>query len=361
MALILTLVHVAIWITLGANVLYLRRGARRAASKKAAPLPSVTVLIPARNEEANLQRLLPSLRAQRYPAGAEFVVYDDGSEDGTWAVLQEAAAEDKRLRPLRGDGPPPGWLGKPHALYQAARQATGARYLFLDADARLEDARALERLVRRFEAEPDDVVLTGLTGLAGGGARLLVSLVPNAILTGLPWPLVRRVRARSLGAVNGQCWMIRAADYRRYKPHERVRGEVLEDVEIGRYLKGEGLTPVLADVQREVAIFMYPGVAEAWQGFRKNAYLILGGTPVTFGLLFVFFLFTFLLAPFFAPWLVFSLYGLKTATDRLTGFPLWVSLLTPVSFVLAVALQLDSAWSHWTGRVAWKGRRVASS
>ncbi len=357
MALALTLVHAAIWATLLANVIYLRRGVRRAVWR--GERPSVSVLVPARNEEENLRRLLPSLRAQAYPE-AEFIVYDDGSEDATWEVLQSAAEEDARLRPLRGQGPPPGWLGKPHALHEAARHATGRVFLFLDADARLEDPGALERLVRRFMAEPGDVVLTGLPRLRGG-APLLVSLVPNALLTGLPWPLVRRMRVQSLGAVNGQFWMLSAEDYRRYAPHECVRQKVLEDVEIGRYLKSEGFTPVLADVQQEISIFMYPGMTEAWRGFRKNAYLILGGTPAAFALLFAFFLFTFLLAPFFAPWLLVSLYGLKTATDRLAGFPLWVSLLTPLSFALAVALQLDSALSHWTGRVAWKGRSVAPS
>ena len=117
---------------------------------------------------------------------------------------------------------------------------------------------------------------------------LLVSLVAHTILGGLPWPLVRRFSAPSLGALNGQCWMIRAADYHRFEPHAHLPDEVLEDVKIGRYLKRKRMTPVLLDVQQEITVFMYRSFGEAWLGFRKNAYLIMGGTPFSFSLVFAF-------------------------------------------------------------------------
>ena len=357
MTLLLYACHAALWSTLLANLWYLRRAAQRAQAPAPDARPSVSVLIPARNEAVNLRRLLPSLSAQDYPA-FEVVVYDDGSEDATGTVLQEHAAQDNRLRPLRGDGPPPGWVGKVHALYQATRAATGEVYLFLDADARFEDASALGRLVASFGALPDrDPLMTGLTRLRGGGL-LLVSLVHNALLTGLPWPLMRRVRARALGALNGQCWMIRAGAYHRHEPHAEMPGEVLEDVQIGRYLKAHGLTPALRDVQSEISVFMYDGFGAAWRGFRKNAYLIMGGTPLWAAFFIAAFALVFVLAPLFSAGLLVSLYGLKLVTDRRTGMPWWVSLLAPLSFALAVALQIDSVANHLTGRATWKGRSV---
>lgn len=351
MTLLLALVHVGLLGVLGANVLYLRASRRRTAP---AARPRLSVLIPARNEEANLRRLLPSLAAQSYP-DFEVIVYDDGSEDGTWDVIQEAG--NARVRGLRGNGPPPGWVGKVHALYQATRHATGRYYLFLDADAELRDAGALQRLVERFAALPPASVMTGLTRLRGGG-MLLVSLVPHVVLVGLPWPLVRRLPAPSLGALNGQCWLLDAATYHRFEPHEALPDEVLEDVQIGRYLKKRGVVPVLVDVQREVSIYMYRDFRDAWRGFRKNAYLILGGTPLRFALLYTYFTATFVLAPLFSPWLLLTLYALKLGTDRVAGLPLPISLAAPLSFLLGAVLQLDSAVSHLTGRVSWKGRRV---
>ena len=356
LALLLALVHAGLLIVLLANLAYLRRGRQE---RTPDVWPSVSVLIPARNEEKNLERLLPSLLAQAYP-DFEVVVYDDGSEDDTWATLQRwGRTSDGRLEALRGTGPPPGWIGKVHALFQATRHARGDLYLFLDADAELLDDGALRRLVGRFAALPQRSVMTGLPRLRGGGA-LLVSLIPNALLTGLPWPLVRRARTSVLGALNGQCWMLPSALYHRYEPHRHLPDEVLEDVKIGRYLVRQGVTPVLRDVQRELAVYMYAGHGAAWQGLRKNAYLILGGRPAPFAFFFAFYLLAFVLAPFFWLGLLFSLYLIKVIVDRVAGFPLWVTALAPLSFTLGALVQLDSALAHFTGRVSWKGRRVAS-
>lgn len=346
--------HALLWLTLLGNLIYLRSHDK---GELLDQLPSVSVLIPARNEARNLRRLLPSLLNQDY-ASFEVIVYDDASEDDTWPMLQ--SVKDERLHTVRGEGPPPGWLGKVHALYQATRPASGERYLFLDADAELHDAGALRRLAERFERLPSNAVLTGLTRLRGAGL-LLVSLVPYTILTSLPWPLVRRVSAPSLGALNGQCWMIGAAAYHRLEPHEHVAGEVLEDVQIGRYLKRHGLTPALVDVQQEVSVHMYPSFRAAWRGFRKNAYLIMGGAPLPFALSFTYFALTYLLAPFVWLPLLGSIYGLKLIIDRRMGFPGWVSALAPASYLLGSALQLDSAFHHLRGRVSWKSRSVGTN
>jgi len=351
---ILAGIHLLIWVTLLANIVYLRRKRTRVSLNQA---PFVSILIPARNEEENLQRLLPSLLEQTYEA-FEVVVVDDGSTDKTWDVLQRA--DDDRLLAVRGDGPPPGWLGKPHACYVAASHANGDRYLFLDADTELRDEEALQRIVARQSALPDDTVATGLPRLRGA-AQILVSLVPNAILTGLPWPLVRLVRIKSLGALNGQCWMVGADRYHAYEPHMAVKDKVLEDVEIGRYFKGEGFTPALLDVRDEITVYMYRSFGDAWRGFRKNAYLILGGSPASFVALYLFFLGTFVLSPLVHPGFLVSIVLLKGTTDRLTRFSPLYALIAPISYLLGSALQLDSAVSHWTGRVSWKGRQVGAA
>ena len=356
-ALILALLHGGLLLILLANLAYLWRGRRRRAPER---LPSLSVLIPARNEEANLERLLPSLLAQTYP-NAEVVVYDDGSEDSTWDVIQRwRARSDGRIQALQGTGPPPGWIGKVHALFQATRQAKGDLYLFLDADAEMQHPDALRHLAERFASLPPDAVMTGLPRLRGGGA-LLVSLIPNALLTGLPWPLVRRLRVATFSALNGQCWLIPAALYHRYEPHEHLPGEILEDVKIGRYLMRQGLAPTLMDVRGEVAVYMYRDLREAWRGLRKNAYLVLGGSPLLFLFFHTFYAFTFVFAPLFALPLLFSLYLIKLLVDRAAGFPLWVTALAPLSFLLGAFVQLDSALAHWTGRVSWKGRGVVPS
>ncbi len=199
-------------------------------------------------------------------------------------------------------------------------------------------------------------MLTGVTSLQPSGAWLLVSLAAHSILMGLPWFLPGRFR--SLGALNGQAWMIGADVYRRLEPHAAVRAEVLEDVKAGRYLRGHGVRAYAAPLAGLVRVRMYDTFGEAWQGFRKNAYLMLGGHPLPFAVLMTVYAGTYLVAPLLLPWLLVPIVVSKAITDRLCGLPLWTSLLAPVSHVFALALGADSAHAHATGRVRWKGRSV---
>ena len=345
-------VHLVLLVTLLVNLRELIHSKPSEASTAALPL--LSVLIPARNEATNLGRLLPELLGQDY-ADFEVIVYDDDSSDGTDEVL--AAHADPRLRVLRGDKVPAGWVGKVHALYRATRMARGKLYLFLDADVRLPTDRSLANLAARYQRLPGRAVLTGLTHLMGSGL-LLVSLVPNAVLTTHPWPLLRRSRIPGLGALNGQCWMLTSALYHAFEPHRAFPDEVLEDVQIGRYLYQNGVIPHLVDVRDEVLVHMYGSFGDAWRGFRKNAYLLMGGHPLPFLFFGGLFFAALVAGPFVHPLFLGSIYLFKLVTDRVARMPGWVTLLAPVSILMALILQWDSAIHHWTNRVEWKGRRV---
>ncbi|MGB3542332.1 glycosyltransferase [Rubrivirga sp.] len=358
-------IHAGVVGVLTANLISFWRDRHRALPTD---LPRVSVLVPARNEEENLQVLLPTLLSQD-GLEVEIVVVDDASEDETRAVLEDHAQPN--LIVVEGDGPPAGWVGKPHALYQAAKRATGDVFVFLDADAQLRDDRALARLVGRWVHNGGDgTALTGLPRyLDRGPAALLTSLVPFAVLAALPIPLVPRTRSSSVSALNGQIWILGAGDYRRLEPHRAVKSDVLEDVMIGRFLKRSGVQLWFQNLGGEVAVTMYQSFGEAWRGFQKNAFLLAGGKPggVATGA-FVFFLLLYSLS-WVVPsllwvggtlglWALATLVGIKLAIDRAGRFPLWVSALAPVTLALGAALQLDSWRAHATGRVAWKGRTV---
>lgn len=317
-------------------------------------LPPITVCIPARNEENNLPVLLPSLLSQTYP-DFNVIVYDDDSEDGTARYL--AQLTDSRIRVIKGSGPPPDWVGKVHALYQATRGVDTPLLLFLDADVELMHSEALETMVRRLESFPEDRVLTALPRFGGRGT-LLVSLVPNAILTALPWFLPASLRTDSMGALNGQCWMIRTEIYRALEPHLAFKNEILEDVTIGRFLKKKGYAPELVDLRNEVTVHMYTSIKESWNGFRKNAYLLLGGHPLLFLGLFLPFALVFTFSPLVSLWMLIPLFLNKALTDRYMGYSVAVTLCAPLTYLLATTLQLDSALHHWFGKISWKNRGV---
>lgn len=339
---------VMVFLNTVANVLYLRRQRR---FEGGIDQPEVAVLIPARNEEKNIVRLLDSLLEQDYPA-ASIHVYDDQSDDRTPEMLADYA--DLGVRIMRGEGPPPGWMGKVNALFMLTRDVQADIYLFLDADTQLMDKQALSRMIGRYQHMDADVA-TGVTHLEGGGA-VLVSLVGSLILSAMPWWLGKHIPASSMAGVNGQCWLIKSATYRALEPHVHVRGQVLEDIHIGRYLHRNGIRPMLMDVQREVAVFMYSDLKDAWSGFRKNAYDIAGGSPIRalvglFGYTMVC-----VVLPFVSPVLWLYLYAIKFTTDRFLGISPGISALAPVSYVLGAAVQVDSAWANWRGTNVWKGR-----
>lgn len=337
-----------------ANLWYLARSRRQTPARAGL---SVSVLVPARDEERNLQRLLPSLLGQR-DVDFEVVVYDDGSTDRTAAVVAESG--DPRVRLLRGTGPPPGWVGKVHALYEASRVASAEALLFLDADTVFTHPGALASLRDRFAALPPQSVLTAVPRFRGGGL-LLVSVVPYALLTILPLLLVRAAHSRYLAALNGQCWMIARSDYLTHQPHLNHPGEVLEDMRIGRYLAGRGVIPQFTDVRDDLEVWMYGGFRDAWRGFRKNAFLLTGGGLLEFAAWFLVYCVIVLAAPVASPLFLIPAFATKLIADRFSRFSPWVSLMMPLSMVLWAGLLLDSATSHWFGRVAWKGRNVAST
>ena len=94
-------------------------------------LPTISILIPARNEEQNLPRCLESLVGQRYPRFT-VTVLDDQSTDRTTEVVQDVARRDSRVRLINGTPPPVGWAGKPWACQQLGMRADGDILLFLE-------------------------------------------------------------------------------------------------------------------------------------------------------------------------------------------------------------------------------------
>jgi hypothetical protein len=333
------------------NVLYLRRHRRPVVAYDG---PLVSILIPARNEGPNLRRLLPTLLAQRYPR-FEVVVYDDDSEDDTAAVA--GGTGDDRVRLVRGSGPPPGWIGKVHALFRATRVIRGEVLLFLDADTELRHPDALGHLMGTFLRLPAPRVMTGLPRLSGGGG-ILVGMIPFSLFTLFPLPLASVGRWPVLGILNGQCWLIDRATYFAHEPHRTHPDEILEDIRIGRYLKRCGAAPHLRDLQQDVAVWMYGDIREAWRGFRKNAYLIAGGHPVAVLVFGTGYVLTCIALPVMTPVALAGLYVTKGIADRFSGFPWWITMLTPIAVMMSFLLLVDSTLTHWRGRVQWKGRRV---
>lgn len=321
-----------------------------------ADLASLTFLIPARDEAENLSELLPLLVGH----GAPVLVFDDESTDGTGDVARRLGAQVIRpTEPLPG-----GWTGKNracHALALAATEAVEARYwVFLDADVRPHGGW-VKRLRTTLAADGRRwPVQTGFSRMAPGAGLepVYLSWVPWSLLASNPFGLVARTGLAHNGFTNGQVTAWRADVYTELWPHQMVRGEILEDVLIGRMLARKGIRVRVLNLSDTLTVRMYRTVGEAWRGMTKNAVDIAGpglGTYIFAALMVVIALGWTLLGPL--AWVGYGLLVLsKVATDRVARLPLWTAPFLPLSLLAAAATLVASAHQRRRGLTAWKGR-----
>jgi len=233
----------------------------------------VSVIVPARNEEANIERAVRSLAAQ---AGrGEILVVDDQSQDRTGEILAKLQGEIAGLRVLRIESLPPGWLGKNYALATAAEQARGDWLLFTDADVEHRPG-SLAALLARAEGEGADL-------LSVSPGQEMPTWWEKAVI-----PLVYVYLARLFGfeevsdprspaaAANGQYILIRREAYARAGGHQAVRAEIIEDVELARRVKTSGGRLLFLRGAEWVRTRMYASFGALWRGWTKNLYLLYG-------------------------------------------------------------------------------------
>jgi glycosyltransferase involved in cell wall biosynthesis len=229
-------------------------------------LRPTSILVPARDEERNLQRTLLGLLKQ--PA-AEILVLDDGSIDGTAAVVDRLSKVDSRLRLLKGSPPPPGWVGKNWACHQLSLQASGQWLVFCDADVRL-SAGAVAALWRQIDAQRADVFSVFPRQEAETlGERLLVPLIDEVLLEFLPHTLLDQP-VPAAAAANGQLLAFSRTAYTTVGGHEAVASEIVEDLALARLARRRGLKLGLALGGDLVRTRMYNGYAATVRGFGKS-------------------------------------------------------------------------------------------
>jgi 4,4'-diaponeurosporenoate glycosyltransferase len=223
--------------------------------------PSVSFVVPARDEAANLPLLLGSLVPQ-LGAGDEIVVVDDHSTDATADAARVGGARVLPAPPL-----PVGWSGKQWACHTGALAAAGEVLVFLDADTRLEPGGAAR--VAALAGQPGLTSVQPFHLVPRWSEQLaaffnVVAMMGTASFT----PLGARVRT---GAAFGPCLVTSAADYRRAGGHEAAPAGVLDDVALAKTFERAGLPVRVLAGRGTVAFRMYPGgLGQLVAGFTKN-------------------------------------------------------------------------------------------
>ena len=237
--------------------------------------PLVSVVIPARDEAASIAETIRRFLDQTYPHLELFVV-DDGSSDGTAEVARRAAGGDPRATVIAGTEPPPGWLGKPWALWQGARPARGELILFADADVRYEPAAVTALVAFRERTGADLVAVMPQAEMRGFWENVLLPQLACFLFRSMPLLLSNRTRLPGLAAGGGVGNLVRRRAYERSGTHEALRDAVIDDVGLARLVRARGGPTRMALADRLVAIRVYHGFREIVAGFTKNMFPLFG-------------------------------------------------------------------------------------
>lgn len=243
--------------------------------------PRISVCVPARNEEANIGRLLQSVCGQSYP-DFELLVLDDQSSDRTPEIIDSLQEKHPyRVKKITGRDKPNDWLGKPWACQQLAGRANGDILLFLDADTKLYPGM-LHQIAGAFHQYNLDVI-TVWPGqeMKSFWEKLIIPLIYYSLVTFLPakyvyrsprWlpPGLRKVFGPYFAAACGQCIGFKTDAYEAIGGHESVKNCIVEDVELAKRAKQLGLTLRMFEGLGSISCRMYQSENEIFNGLRKN-------------------------------------------------------------------------------------------
>ncbi|MDQ6891840.1 MAG: glycosyltransferase [Acidobacteriota bacterium] len=338
-----------------------------------ADAPFLSIVVPARNEARSVEAAMRSLLAQEYPR-FEVIAVEDRSADRTGEILRTLAAADSRLTVVAGVEPPPGWLGKPHALWQGAGRARGELFLFVDADVRYHPQAAAQAVGFLDRTRADLVAFFPRLETEGFWEPVLMANLACTIYFG-PGFLANLDRPRWLAVGSGAGNLVRRTVYEAVGGHETLRASVIDDVRLAVEAKRAGFRVRALVATDRIAVRMYHGFREVCDGFTKNTAFALGGWMGAF-ILFLTLLWILvsvgppavaLAAAFGAPvpardaalaavsWGV--LVAARAALALATKEPIWAALTQPLMSVVWAGILLRSIYHRFVLRsVAWRGR-----
>ena len=345
-------------------------------------LQTLAVIVPARNEAADLPRCLKTLQAQDYPGLQQMIVVNDHSTDDTAAVAKAAASEDARIRLIDAGPLPAGWAGKTNACVSGAGEAGDVQWLcFTDADT-ASDPTLLSCAIR--EARRRDLGLLSLgtlPELVGGWERLVV---PSGFFL---IALTQDVRATADPAnpdakVNGQFLLIRRDVYEATGGFAAVHVSASEDSALARAVKRAGYRIAMLGAEDLIRTRMYPDLPSLWEGLNRQSREITGSAWASLAcaaaglilgwaapLLPAYALSAVLRRQSGSPGIALALalpgslalLGTHLGIARRFRIPLIYGLSFPLSYTVGAAILVNAALQQRTGRLRWKGRTLITA
>jgi len=330
--------------------------------------PPVSIIVPARNEEEHVERALGTLLNLDYD-NYEVIAVNDRSTDRTGEVMDRMASTAEargRLRVIHIAELPQGWLGKAHAMWSAARHATGDWLLFTDADV-LFRPDVLARSMAYAESEAaDHVVLFPRMIMKSPGERIMIAFFQTLFVFGhRPWKVADPKTKDHMGV--GAFNLLRRRVYDAVGSYEALRFEVVDDMKLGKIVKNAGYAQRNVYGADLISLRWVKGAMGMVNNLTKNFFAI-----VSFqwwrALLSAFALAFLNLMPFFGIWLVqgwarlpysvalASIFAIYVGMSWESDIPAYYFVLHPIGAALFVYIMLRSMVLTLTrGGVVWRG------
>lgn len=351
---------------------------RKKEEEEKVQLPPLSVIIPVRNEKNNLEELLPFLVNCRYGGKIEILIIDDESDDGTRQVVERFIEVSDRIRYIEPEGLPAGWLGKTFSLHRGfiSSNQSSKYLLFLDADVRLEEG-AFDSIVHFAEESGADLICALCKPIYKTFSERLI--MPSATSILAPFMRVDRVndpRRREAFAI-GHSILVKRRSLLNAGGFSSIRGEILDDIELARLLKGKGFRIEIASAEDLLKVRMYRDMGGVLSGLAKNGFLLLGKRSFNLLCFSIYIIFAHIL-PFILPFypivrseplpFLLSLLPLgmllfyRRGVNRLSDTPFLFAILHPIGASIYLSIHIYSYFMHTFGKgVRWKGRKVSAA
>ena len=323
---------------------------------------SVAVLLPVRNEAANIVELVATLKEQKGIYDLKFYFLDDNSEDETLALLKREIADDARFTIFAGDPLPEGWLGKPWALEQLRSKVKADYFVNIDADVRLVPLAICAAVNLLIDQELDFLSPYPKQIANSFGERMIQPLLHWSWLSTVPLRHAEKSGRAAFAVANGQFFAVRESALSSVSGFSAVKTAVLDDMELARALLRNGFKGTVADGAHLATCHMYNSWAEVKAGYGKSLWAAFGskfGSLAAIFLLFLTGIFPVIAlmsgfqAGFYA--LEFVIVS-RIIAARVSGAKFIDAFLHPISIALLIYLIIYS-WSA-RGKVLWKGRAI---
>lgn len=325
--------------------------------------PLVSILIPVRNEQNNIEECLKSIINQHYYY-YEVMVLNDDSKDLTGEIVKKFTANNTNIKLIEGKKLPKRWTGKNWACHQLVKEAHGEVLLFLDADIRLSEY-ALNNMLYLYQSTGIKMLsVFPSLNMKSFGELFVVPIKMWFMLTLIPLKKMFTSSNKIFTVANGQLLMFDRKTYEKIKGHEAVKTKLAEGMTFAKLLKRKSVKFISALGGDGINCRMYNGFDNSINGFIRNFYPSFEGSAIAFILMIILLtlfyfgaiLYSFINFLFIIP--VLLIVFQRITVSLIINENILISLLHPFQMIIMFLVGIDSVYRNKNGKIEWKDRIV---